>query len=147
VHIDIDRSLLRMFGFGSSSSSSSSANSSSTEPSLPAAPNREERKACWESRDLYFGCLDKNGVLVAGQADAGGKRVCEAERKGYEGSCSKSWVSDFVRLHWVELGRLHGARSCVSPTRSDLHGLDDPSCQLHEAREILLSCRPALFGK
>ena len=29
------------------------------------APSRSERLRCWESRDLYFGCLDKAGILDA----------------------------------------------------------------------------------
>jgi hypothetical protein len=76
-----------MFGFGSSSSSSSS--SSSTTPVAGAAPNREERAACWTARDAYFTCLDQNGVIAAGDD----KGPCQREKKGYEGSCSRSWVS------------------------------------------------------
>jgi hypothetical protein len=75
-----------MFGFGSSSSSSSS---SSTTPVAGAAPNREERAACWTARDAYFTCLDQNGVIAAGDD----KGPCQREKKGYEGSCSRSWVS------------------------------------------------------
>jgi cytochrome c oxidase assembly factor 6 len=79
-----------MFGFGSSSSSSSS--SSSTTPVAGAAPNREERAACWTARDAYFTCLDQNGVIAAGDD----KGPCQREKKGYEGSCSRSWVSLFL---------------------------------------------------
>jgi cytochrome c oxidase assembly factor 6 len=79
-----------MFGFGSSSSSSSS--SSSTTPVAGAAPNREERAACWTARDAYFTCLDQNGVIAAGDD----KGPCQREKKGYEGSCSRSWVSPLL---------------------------------------------------
>jgi len=76
-----------MFGFDSSSSSASS--SSSSTPVQAAAPNREERAACWTARDAYFTCLDQNGVIAAGDD----KGPCQREKKGYEGSCSRSWVS------------------------------------------------------
>ena len=87
--------LYTMFGFGSSSSSSSSASSSSsTTPTAGAAPNREERAACWTARDAYFTCLDQNGVISAGDE----KGPCQREKKGYEGSCSRSWVSICPRV-------------------------------------------------
>jgi cytochrome c oxidase assembly factor 6 len=75
-----------MFGFGSSSTASSSSASSSDVPG--AAPNREERAQCWTHRDAYFTCLDKNGIITAGDD----KGPCQSEKKGYEGSCSRSWV-------------------------------------------------------
>ena len=82
----VNHQTIIMFGFGSSSSSSSS---SSTTPVAGAAPNREERAACWTARDAYFTCLDQNGVIAAGDD----KGPCQREKKGYEGSCSRSWVS------------------------------------------------------
>jgi hypothetical protein len=87
-----------MFGFGSSSSSSSS--SSSTTPVAGAAPNREERAACWTARDAYFTCLDQNGVIAAGDD----KGPCQREKKGYEGSCSRSWVSFLLSFSHDEIG-------------------------------------------
>jgi hypothetical protein len=89
-----------MFGFGSSSSSSSS--SSSTTPVAGAAPNREERAACWTARDAYFTCLDQNGVIAAGDD----KGPCQREKKGYEGSCSRSWVSLPLLLSVITRRRL-----------------------------------------
>jgi cytochrome c oxidase assembly factor 6 len=75
-----------MFGFGASK-----------EPE-PAAPTREQRAQCWANRDVYFACLDKNGVVTPGdpaKADELGDsaKKCEAERATYEGSCGRSWVS------------------------------------------------------
>lgn len=86
-----------MFGFGSSSSTPSSSSSSSA-PVAGAAPNREERAACWTNRDAYFTCLDQNGVIAAGDD----KGPCQKEKKGYEGSCSRSWVSQ--QAAWILWG-------------------------------------------
>ncbi|OWZ54753.1 hypothetical protein LQV05_002637 [Cryptococcus neoformans] len=94
-----------MFGFGSSSSSQS-------EIEKPA-PSREERKACWNSRDIYFGCLDKNKVLQAGdevRRDTKGNVVpggiCSGERMSYENNCAKAWVDYFNKRRTLELRRL-----------------------------------------
>lgn len=85
-----------MFGFGSpnnasASSSSKGAGPGGTGPASGAAPNRGERAQCWTARDAYFACLDKNGIIAAGAEQ--GKGPCDGEKKGYEGSCSRSWVS------------------------------------------------------
>ncbi|OCF32898.1 hypothetical protein I317_00773 [Kwoniella heveanensis CBS 569] len=105
-----------MFGFGSSSSSSSSsslASGSADESTIERpAPTREERKACWGSRDLYFGCLDKNKVLQAGdeiQKDGKGNEkspVCGGERELYERDCGKAWIDYFNKRRTLELRRL-----------------------------------------
>ncbi|GFZ43252.1 hypothetical protein JCM24511_00971 [Saitozyma sp. JCM 24511] len=80
-----------VFGFGSSSGSSSTSSSTNSSTPLPAeAPNREQRAACWTARDAYFACLDKNGVVQAGEEGEGAK-VCAGEKKGYEGACGRSW--------------------------------------------------------
>lgn len=53
---------------------------------------RNERQACWEARDLYFGCLDKNNILDAAEnADAAGKN-CPKENDLFEKDCATSWV-------------------------------------------------------
>ncbi|WVR05678.1 hypothetical protein IAU60_002700 [Kwoniella sp. DSM 27419] len=107
-----------MFGFGSSSSSSASGSSSSSQADLGGeierpAPTREERKACWGSRDLYFGCLDKNRVLQAGdelKRDAKGNvvpgSVCDTERGAYEKDCGKAWIDYFNKRRTLEMRRL-----------------------------------------
>lgn len=87
-----DPLLFRMvFGFGSSSSSASTSAQAGSSTQTPEAPNREQRAACWAHRDAYFQCLDKNGILQPGDEES--KGVCATEKKGYQGACSKSWVS------------------------------------------------------
>ena len=57
--------------------------------SKPDVLSREDRKHCWESRDLYFACLDSAGVLEAGKEG----NACAKEKSQYEAGCAKSWAS------------------------------------------------------
>lgn len=55
-------------------------------------PNKEERLLCWNARDKYWDCLNKNG-----QEDAVKDGPCAEFRKLYESSCSSQWVKHFDR--------------------------------------------------
>ena len=44
---------------------------------------KEGRKKCWDSKDIYWKCLDEN------KEDAS---KCADERRYYENNCSKTWV-------------------------------------------------------
>ncbi|KDQ08666.1 hypothetical protein BOTBODRAFT_138598 [Botryobasidium botryosum FD-172 SS1] len=59
--------------------------------STPVAPSREDRKRCWESRDIYFSCLDAAQVVVPGEEGT----KCDAQKKAYGTDCAKSWVDYF----------------------------------------------------
>lgn len=61
------------------------------EPEKPNAASRDDRKKCWESRDLYFSCLDAAQVVVPGSE---GDR-CNAQNKAFQQNCAKSWVDYF----------------------------------------------------
>lgn len=92
----------------------------STEPA--PAPTRDERKACWSHRDVYFACLTQKGVRVPPGTDMSDGRgpigkaakeeqealerekaitadearkqdPCLEARQGYEANCARSWVS------------------------------------------------------
>lgn len=52
------------------------------------APNANSRNLCYEARDKYYGCKDKN---------PDNSEVCEEFRKMFEKSCLPSWVSK-IRL-------------------------------------------------
>ena len=97
--IDLEsHSSTMVFGFGSSSSPSESSTSSSA---APPAPSREERKACWNSRDLYYDCLTSHKIVKAGDEAKGadgkiasdGGKTCKVERDNFNKNCSQSWVS------------------------------------------------------
>ncbi|XP_064484208.1 cytochrome c oxidase assembly factor 6 homolog [Ornithodoros turicata] len=51
-------------------------------------PNKEQRHKCWDSRDRYWECLDRN-------ADDSSK--CLDMKKEYEGLCPSQWVKHFNR--------------------------------------------------
>ena len=45
--------------------------------------SKEARQKCWDARDFYWRCLDRNNDDAS---------QCENERKPYERDCSKVWV-------------------------------------------------------
>ena len=51
--------------------------------------SKEGRKACWDSRDRYWKCLDEN---------ENAKEKCRPQLDAYEKNCSKTWVKIFVSL-------------------------------------------------
>ncbi|XP_014246993.1 cytochrome c oxidase assembly factor 6 homolog [Cimex lectularius] len=51
-------------------------------------PKKEEREACWDSRDKYWQCLD-----TATEPE----KQCAQLRKFYETSCPVQWVKHFDR--------------------------------------------------
>ncbi|WFC94448.1 hypothetical protein MBRA1_001078 [Malassezia brasiliensis] len=86
--------------------------------------SRSSRQRCWESRDVYYACLTKNGIHAPPGTDMSGtpgplgrgafrdpprseaERVqkaaderkndpCTPLRNEYEGNCAKSWVDYF----------------------------------------------------
>lgn len=56
------------------------------------APSRTERKRCWESRDAYFACLDRNNILDAVKDDKAAARQCGGESAAFERDCAAEWV-------------------------------------------------------
>jgi cytochrome c oxidase assembly factor 6 len=63
---------------------------SSSKPEPATAISREKRQECWESRDAYFACLDKAGVLKAGEEG----KACTTQNAAYEKNCARSWVRE-----------------------------------------------------
>lgn len=60
----------------------------STKPEEPGALSRKERQKCWETRDVYFACLDREGVVTPGEEG----KACAPENRQYEENCARSWV-------------------------------------------------------
>ncbi|TFK50174.1 hypothetical protein OE88DRAFT_1632346 [Heliocybe sulcata] len=65
---------------------SSSSKSTNEDP-----PLRQDRQKCWETRDAYFACLDRVGVVKAG--DEG--KQCAVENAAYNENCARSWIDYF----------------------------------------------------
>lgn len=57
-------------------------------------PDRTERRRCWEARDAYFACLDKNNILDAIKEDKKAAAACSAEATVFERDCAKEWVGE-----------------------------------------------------
>lgn len=51
-----------------------------------SAPSAQERKACWDSRDKYWQCLDAN-------KEAADK--CQQSRQSFESLCPRQWIKYF----------------------------------------------------
>jgi len=56
------------------------------------APDRTSRARCWEGRDLFFACLDKNDILDGIKEDGKARQKCAKEVAEFEEACSQSWV-------------------------------------------------------
>ncbi|KAK6360639.1 hypothetical protein TWF730_006775 [Orbilia blumenaviensis] len=77
----------------------SSLGLSSPAPAPPktTAPDRTTRAKCWESRDLFFTCLDNNQILDSiKDANLAGKK-CGSQLKAFERDCASSWVEYFKK--------------------------------------------------
>ncbi|KAK4457750.1 cytochrome c oxidase assembly factor 6 [Cladorrhinum samala] len=61
------------------------------------APSRAERQKCWEARDAYFACLDRNNIVDALKEDKKAGKVCGAESQKFEGDCAIQWVTYFKK--------------------------------------------------
>ncbi|CAH1392138.1 unnamed protein product [Nezara viridula] len=51
-------------------------------------PDKQQREACWGSKDRYWECLD---------TQKGSEEMCKEFRKLYESSCPAQWVKHFDR--------------------------------------------------
>lgn len=56
------------------------------------APDRTSRARCWEGRDLFFACLDRNDILDGIKDDKEARRKCGKEVEEFEAACSATWV-------------------------------------------------------
>ncbi|XP_055387976.1 cytochrome c oxidase assembly factor 6 homolog [Condylostylus longicornis] len=66
-------------------------------------PGKEERQKCWDNRDAYWACLDKN---APDHSSTSGEKIpdaCAKLRKLFENSCPKQWVKHFDRKRNYEL--------------------------------------------
>lgn len=98
-----------------SSSSPSPLVSSSDTASAPLPPLRSSRAHCWEARDAFFGCLDRNNIVDSIRDKAGADEKCGMEEKKLRGECVASWVRSvlagrgggaLLRKVWVANGEV-----------------------------------------
>lgn len=64
------------------------------------APDRSERKKCWESRDLFYACLDKHDIIdsLAAEGKKKADQHCAPENKQFEKDCAAAWVTYFKKF-------------------------------------------------
>lgn len=65
-------------------------------------PDKDERKKCWDSRDRYWECLEKNSPKHNNTSGAEEPKECVKLRKLYEAGCPGQWVKHFDRKRTYE---------------------------------------------
>jgi cytochrome c oxidase assembly factor 6 len=58
-------------------------------------PSRTNRAKCYEARDAFFECLDRNSILDSINSNKGREataKVCGETDKVFEKNCAHSWV-------------------------------------------------------
>ncbi|KAI4225111.1 MAG: hypothetical protein L6R36_004168 [Xanthoria steineri] len=97
-------------GLSSLNPFSSSSSSTTTTPSTPKpsadgafiAPDRTSRAKCYEARDAFFHCLDKNGILDAIKDQEKARQGCGDVEKAFGRDCAGSWVTYFKQRRVME---------------------------------------------
>lgn len=56
------------------------------------APDRTKRAHCWEARDGYFACLDKNNIIDSVREGEKADKLCAQEAVKFDQNCASSWV-------------------------------------------------------
>lgn len=64
---------------------------------MTSFPDKDQRKQCWDDRDNYWACLDKNAPTFSSTSGAAEPKACLALRKLFEKSCPGQWVKHFDR--------------------------------------------------
>ncbi|CCJ30436.1 unnamed protein product [Pneumocystis jirovecii] len=59
-------------------------------------PTKSERQHCWEARDIFFHCLDKNSIINPLTQSEKIRLTCLLEEKTFKNSCAKSWKADRI---------------------------------------------------
>ncbi|CUS20899.1 LAQU0S02e00892g1_1 [Lachancea quebecensis] len=67
-------------------------------------PSRSSRKQCWESRDVFFQCLDKISVVNAldPKNQEAIQKNCKDQENKYEQDCATSWIKYFKEKRVVD---------------------------------------------
>ncbi|KAJ5163740.1 Cytochrome c oxidase subunit VIb [Penicillium coprophilum] len=85
--------------------SSGDSNKNAASDGGRVAPDRTSRARCWEGRDRFFACLDKNDILDGIKDDKKARQKCADEVVEFEAACSQSWVKYFKEKRVMEFNR------------------------------------------
>ncbi|CAC9889025.1 hypothetical protein D6C84_01839 [Aureobasidium pullulans] len=69
------------------------------------APDRTKRAHCWEARDGYFACLDKNNIIDSVREGEKADKLCAQEAVKFDQNCASSWVQYFKKRRVMEYQR------------------------------------------
>ncbi|KAI0202822.1 oxidoreductase-like protein [Astrocystis sublimbata] len=63
------------------------------------APDRSERRLCWDARDNFYKCLDKHEVIdsLNGKGKATADKHCAQEDVAFNDNCATAWVTYFKK--------------------------------------------------
>lgn len=59
------------------------------------APNRNARAHCWQARDAFFECLERNSIIDSIKDAETAQRQCGEQSTLFEKECARSWVCFF----------------------------------------------------
>lgn len=78
-----------------------------SEPQVTPPPNRGKREQCWDARDRFLTCIEKNGVVnpADDKEQATIKSKCSKEDQLFGDKCAKSWVVYFKEKYVVDAKR------------------------------------------
>lgn len=65
-------------------------------------PDKAKRQECWNARDTYWQCLDKNAPNYSATSGEEGPSMCAKLRKLFETACPGQWVKHFDRKRTYE---------------------------------------------
>ncbi|KAF4556119.1 Cytochrome c oxidase subunit 6B new16-like protein [Elsinoe fawcettii] len=69
------------------------------------APDRNARALCWEARDSFFECLEKNGIVDSVKNHEKAEKACSPQLRQFEQDCASSWVTYFKKRRIMEYQR------------------------------------------
>ncbi|KAI1742435.1 oxidoreductase-like protein [Xylaria scruposa] len=68
------------------------------------APDRSERRQCWDARDNFYRCLDKHDVIdsLSGTGKKTADKHCAQEDAAFQDNCATAWVTYFKKYRVAE---------------------------------------------
>ncbi|KAJ2896112.1 hypothetical protein MKZ38_005867 [Zalerion maritima] len=70
-----------------------------------AVPERSERQRCWDSRDAYYSCLDRSGIVDAETEAGKALKKCREESARFEKECPAAWVPYFKKWRVADMAK------------------------------------------
>ncbi|KAI9642418.1 hypothetical protein NHQ30_009223 [Ciborinia camelliae] len=89
----------------------------------PIAPDRSQRSQCWEARDAYFRCLDRDGIIDSITENVKAEKSCGKEARGFEKNCATSWVQYFKKRRVMEYQRDQTLRKLKAEGAQEMPGV------------------------